>query len=54
MGGPGIGGPGLGWTFVFGAVFGIVVGYIGSIAESMVTIVGATVFKMGRWKTRQV
>ena len=35
MGGPGIGGPGLGWTFVFGAVFGIVVGYIGSIAESI-------------------
>ena len=29
------GGPGLGWTFALGAVFGIVVGYIGSIAESI-------------------
>ncbi len=29
------GGPGLGWTFVFGAVFGILVGFIGSIAESI-------------------
>ena len=25
-----------------------------AIAESMITIVGATVFKMGRWKNRQV
>ena len=29
------GGPGFGWTFVFGAVFGILVGFIGSIAESI-------------------
>ena len=29
------GGPGLGWTFAAGAVFGIVVGFVGSIAESI-------------------
>jgi len=29
------GGPGLGWTFVTGAVFGVVVGFVGSIAESI-------------------
>jgi xanthine/uracil permease len=29
------GGPGLGWTFVGGAVFGILVGFVGSIAESI-------------------
>lgn len=40
FGGPGvdsggIGGPGVGWTFAFGAVFGILVGFVGSIAESI-------------------
>jgi uracil-xanthine permease len=30
-----MGGPGIGWTFAFGAVFGILVGFIGSIAESI-------------------
>ena len=35
FGGPGIGGPCLGWTFAFGAVFGILVGFVGSIAESI-------------------
>ncbi len=30
-----MGGPGLGWVFVFGAVFGVLVGFIGSIAESI-------------------
>lgn len=29
------GGPGLGWTLVGGAVFGILVGFVGSIAESI-------------------
>ncbi len=29
------GGPGLGWTFIGGAVFGILVGFVGSIAESI-------------------
>jgi xanthine/uracil permease len=29
------GGPGLGWTFALGAVFGILVGFVGSIAESI-------------------
>ncbi|MFQ5350722.1 MAG: uracil-xanthine permease family protein, partial [Thermoanaerobaculia bacterium] len=35
FGGPGIGGPGLGWTFALGATFGILVGFVGSIAESI-------------------
>jgi uracil-xanthine permease len=29
------GGPGLGWTLAAGAVFGVLIGYIGSIAESI-------------------
>lgn len=29
------GGPGLGWTLAAGAVFGVVIGYVGSIAESI-------------------
>ena len=29
------GGPGLGWTFAAGAVFGVMIGYVGSIAESI-------------------
>ncbi len=29
------GGPGLGWTLAAGAVFGVIIGYVGSIAESI-------------------
>jgi uracil-xanthine permease len=29
------GGPGLGWTLAGGAVFGVIIGYVGSIAESI-------------------
>src|ERR1044071_479296 len=29
------GGPGLGWTLAGGAIFGVIIGYVGSIAESI-------------------
>ncbi|MCP3960447.1 MAG: xanthine permease [bacterium] len=48
------GGPGLGWTLVGGAVFGILVGFVGSIAESIGDYAGTCAVSRVTYNVRHI
>src|ERR1044071_1012222 len=48
------GGPGLGWTLAAGAVFGVVIGYVGSIAESIGDYAGTCAVSGAPYRMRHI